>query len=91
MDSSHGWRIACSLIGVIRRSDNKLTDTVRAILRKADSSMTTSDISRAVGCDFGPYPNILGQLEANREIEHVAGGVQWKLERFAVVTGEPIG
>jgi hypothetical protein len=75
----------------IRRIDDQLMGAVRTVLRKTDSAMTPSDISRAVGCDLGPYPNILGQLEANGEIERVADGVQWKPERFAVVTGEPIG
>ena len=64
---------------------------VRAILRKATRPMNMDEISRAVGHDIGPYPKTLGQLEANGEIEVVAGGVQWKPERFAVVTGESIG
>jgi hypothetical protein len=55
------------------------------------SHITISVISRAVGRDIGPYSRILGRLEANGEIEAVAGGVQWKLERFAVVTGDSIG
>jgi hypothetical protein len=75
----------------IRRIDNKLADAVREVLRKAHSPMNPSQISRAVGQDIGPYPDLLGQLEAKGEIERVAGGVQWKPERFAVVTGESLG
>jgi hypothetical protein len=73
----------------IRRIDDM--DSVRSILRRASRPMNMTQISRAVGRDIGPYSRILGQLEANGEIELVADGVQWKLERFAVVTGEPIG
>ena len=64
---------------------------VRAILPKATRPMNMGEISRAVGHEIGPYPKILGQLEANGEIEVVGGGVQWKTERFSEVTGESIG
>ena len=64
---------------------------VREILRKATRPENMDEISRAVGHDIGPYSRILGQLEANGEIESVAGGVQWKPERFSVVAGDSIG
>jgi hypothetical protein len=65
---------------------------VRKILRKAGARHVNMDeISRAVGHDIGPYSRILGQLEADGEIECVAGGVQWKPERFTVVAGDSIG
>ena len=66
-------------------------DSVRAVLRKAACPMTMLQISEAVGWDIGPYPKIIGQLEANGEIEVVADSVRWKPERFAVVTGDSIG
>jgi len=66
-------------------------DDVRSVLRKASYPINMTQISRAVGRDIGPYSKILGRLEANGEIEVVVAGVQWKMERFAVVTGEPIG
>jgi hypothetical protein len=65
-------------------------DAVREVLRKAPGPMSLDQISRAIGDDIGPYPKILGQLEANGEIECVAGGVQWTPERFTVVAGETI-
>jgi hypothetical protein len=54
----------------IRRIDD--VDSVRSVLRKASLPMTMTQISRAVGRDIGPYSRILGQLEANGEIEVVA-------------------
>jgi hypothetical protein len=72
----------------IRRIDD--IDSVRAVLRKASCSMNMTQISEAVGWDIGPYPRILGQLEANGEIAVVADGVHWKPERFKVVTGESL-
>lgn len=70
-------------------SDDKYA--VREILRKAARPANSDEISRTVGHDIGPYSRILGQLEADGEIECVAGGVQWKPERFAVVAGDSIG
>jgi hypothetical protein len=64
---------------------------VREILRKATRPMNMDEISRALGHRIGPYSRILGQLDADGEIETVASGVQWKPERFTVVAGEPIG
>lgn len=68
-----------------------LKDAVRAILRKATRPVNMDEISRAVGQDIGPYSRLLGQLEADGEIESVVGGVQWKPERFTVVAGDSIG
>jgi len=64
---------------------------VREILRKATRPMSMDEISCAVGHGIGPYSRILGQLDADGEIETVASGVQWKPERFTVVAGESIG
>lgn len=64
---------------------------VRAILRKATRPTTMNEISRAVGHNIGPHSRILGQLEADGEIECVDGRVQWKPERFTVVAGESVG
>jgi hypothetical protein len=75
----------------IRQIDDNLKDAVRAILRKATRPMNMDEISRAVGQDIGRYSRILGQLEADGEIESVDGSVQWKAERFKVVAGESIG
>jgi hypothetical protein len=73
----------------IRRIDD--IDSVRAVLRKSSCPMNMTQISEAVGWDIGPFAKILGRLEANGEIERVVDGVQWKAERFAVVTGDSIG
>jgi len=77
------------LENTIEITDDKYA--ARAILRKATRPTTLNEISRAVGHDIGHYSRILGQLEADGEIESVADGVQWKPERFTVVAGESIG
>jgi len=84
-----GFIDSTGLENTIEITDDKYA--VRAILRKATRPMNMKEISRAVSHDIGPYSRILGQLEADGEIEAVAGSVQWKLERFTVVAGDSIG
>src|SRR6266404_4920747 len=84
-----GFIDSTGLENTIEITDDKYA--VRAILRKATRPMNMKEISRAVSHDIGPYSRILGQLEADGELEAVAGSVQWKLERFTVVAGDSIG
>ncbi len=70
---------------------SQLTGAVRTTLQRANKPLKPNEISFAIGQDIGPYANILGQLEANGEIECVGKRVQWKPERFELVPGEPLG
>jgi len=67
--------------------DLDLRERVQTLLQSMRGHWITMEaISAKIGADIGPYPRILGPMEADGDIVEKNGYVRWRTETFEIVT-----